>query len=236
MSRSVFLSITGINFIIFISLSGVEIFPRDYEYLRRKMVEEQIIKRGVKDRRVIKAMLKVERHKFVPFSQRAYAYEDRPLPIGYGQTISQPYIVAYMTEALNLEGDERVLEIGTGSGYQAAILAEIVKEVYTIEILEPLAKSAEKRLKNLGYKNIRVKCGDGYKGWPEYAPFEAIIVTAAPEEIPQELLKQLKAGGRMVIPVGSLYQDLYLIIKTEEGIKKKKLLPVRFVPMVKPEE
>lgn len=202
----------------------------EYYPLREKMVTEQIIARNVKDKKVLSAMLKVPRHEFVPENLKKFAYEDRPLPIGEDQTISQPYIVALMTELLELKGDERVLEIGTGSGYQAAILAEIAKEVYTIEIIPSLARSAEERLKRLGYKNIKVKIGDGYKGWQEYAPFDAIIVTAAPDHVPQPLVDQLKVGGRMVIPVGSMFQELKLITKNG-GIKERDIIPVRFVPM-----
>jgi len=197
------------------------------------MIKEQIISRGVKDPKVISAMEDVERHLFVPSRLTERAYDDGPLPIGYSQTISQPYIVAFMSEALNLEPDDVVLEIGTGSGYQAAILAEIVKKVYTIEILEPLAGQSRDRLKDLGYDNIEVKHGDGYLGWPEHAPFDKIIVTAAPYDIPMELVGQLKIGGKMIIPIGSFFQELYLITKTEDGFVKKALLPVRFVPMVK---
>jgi protein-L-isoaspartate(D-aspartate) O-methyltransferase len=200
------------------------------------MVQEQIIKRGIKDERVIKAMLTVKRHLFVPQEARDFAYEDRPLPIGHNQTISQPYIVAYMTEVSSLKFTDKVLEIGKGSGYQAAILAEIVKEVYTIEIIEPLAKESQRRLQDLDYKNITVKWGNGYKGWKEHAPFDAIIVTAAPNKLPEELVKQLKVGGKMVIPMGSFFQNLYLITKTEEGFDKKRLLPVAFVPMVTDKE
>lgn len=200
---------------------------------QRTMIEEQILSRGVKDPEVISAMQKVERHLFVPLLFRRFAYSDGPLSIGHDQTISQPYIVAFMTEALRLEQDDIVLEIGTGSGYQAAILAQIAKQVYTIEIIKPLADEARERLKTLGYKNIEVKHGDGYLGWPEYAPFDKIIVTAAPDEIPMELVKQLKVGGKMVIPIGSFFQELYLITKTKDGFTKKALLPVRFVPMVK---
>ncbi len=201
---------------------------------RQAMIEDQIKVRGVKDPQVLKAMLEVERHLFVPEKLKDSAYEDCPLPIGRGQTISQPYIVAYMTEALQLKKEDRVLEIGTGSGYQAAVLAEIVSDVYSIEIVEELAKTAQKRLKTLGYRNITVTHGDGYKGWPEHAPYDAIIVTAAPPEIPQELVKQLKIGGRMIVPTGSFSQKLQLITKTETGVKIKNLLPVRFVPMVHP--
>ncbi|HID11609.1 MAG TPA: protein-L-isoaspartate(D-aspartate) O-methyltransferase [Candidatus Latescibacteria bacterium] len=202
-----------------------------YARARERMVREQIEARGVKDSLVSAAMRKVPRHLFVPERHRGEAYADYPLPIGHGQTISQPYIVAYMTEALGLKGDEKVLEIGTGSGYQAAVLAEIVDSVFTIEIIPELARSAEKRLKALGYRNVFVRCGDGYKGWPEHAPFDAIIVTAAPDHIPQPLVDQLKVGGRMVIPIGNVFQQLVLIIKREKEVEKRPLLPVRFVPM-----
>jgi protein-L-isoaspartate(D-aspartate) O-methyltransferase len=203
----------------------------EYSFERRKMVSQQIIRRGVSDKKVLDAMRKVHRHEFVPEDMKPRAYEDNPLPIGEDQTISQPYIVAVMTELLGLKGGEKVLEIGTGSGYQAAVLAEIADEVYTIEIIESLAKSADERLKRLGYNNITVKYGDGYKGWKEHAPFDAVIVTAAPDHIPQPLVDQLKVGGRMVIPVGKFYQELKLLTKTEDGIKEKNMLPVRFVPM-----
>jgi len=199
---------------------------------RLRMVRDQIEARGVKDPRVLEAMRSVERHLFVPEREKPRAYNDTPLPIGYGQTISQPYIVAYMCEALELKGDEKVLEIGTGSGYHAAVLSLLAKEVFTIEILEPLAREAQKRLESLGYRNVKVKCGDGYKGWPEEAPFDAIIVTAAPPEIPEELVKQLKVGGKMVLPVGEEIQELVRVTKEEKGIKTERLLPVRFVPMV----
>jgi len=205
----------------------------DFYILRKKMIETQIEARGIKDKRVLEAMLKVERHKFVPESQKPFAYEDRPLPIGYGQTISQPYIVALMTELLELKGEEKVLEIGTGSGYQAAILAELAKEVYTIEIIEGLAKEAQKRLADLGYKNIKVKIGDGYLGWPEVSPFDAIVVTCAPEEIPPALIEQLKEGGKMVIPVGEFFQELKLVSKKEGKILIKNIIPVSFVPMIR---
>jgi protein-L-isoaspartate(D-aspartate) O-methyltransferase len=162
---------------------------------------------------------------------KSYAYEDSPLPIGENQTISQPYIVALMTELLGLKGGEKVLEIGTGSGYQAAVLAEIAKEVYTIEIIKYLADSADERLHRLGYKNVTVKYGDGYQGWEEHAPFDGIIVTAAPDHIPQPLVDQLKIGGRMVIPVGDTFQELKLIVKKDKNITEKNIVPVRFVPM-----
>jgi len=195
------------------------------------MVKAQIESRGVKDPLVLKAMRKVSRHLFVPKTYQEEAYADEPLPIGEGQTISQPYIVALMTELLGLKGGEKVLEIGTGSGYQAAILAEIAKEVYSVEIICPLAQRAESSLKELGYKNIIVKCGDGYQGWKEHSPFDGIIVTAAPDHIPQPLVDQLKIEGKLVIPVGDLFQELILVTKTEKGIKKENIIPVRFVPM-----
>jgi protein-L-isoaspartate(D-aspartate) O-methyltransferase len=195
------------------------------------MVETQIKARGVKEPRVLTAMLKVERHLFVPKHLQPTAYSDQPLPIGEGQTISQPYIVALMTELLELKGDEKVLEVGTGSGYQAAILAELAKEVYTIEIVEKLANSAEKLLLQLGYKNIRVKAGDGYLGWPEAAPFDAIIVTCAPDHIPKPLVDQLKEGGRMVIPVGEYTQELKKIVKRAGKLETTNAIPVIFVPM-----
>ncbi|HOW36279.1 MAG TPA: protein-L-isoaspartate(D-aspartate) O-methyltransferase [Candidatus Omnitrophota bacterium] len=203
---------------------------------RMSMVEAQIKQRGILDPQVLAAMLKVQRHLFVPEKYQSSAYEDYPLSIGHEQTISQPYIVAYMTEAAKLHKGDTVLEIGTGSGYQAAILAEIVGKVYTVELIESLADTAQKRLKDLGYQNIFVKQGDGYQSWKDNAPYDAIIVTAAPDSIPNALIDQLKPGGRMVIPVGSFHQELYLVTKTESGIDKKLLLPVRFVPMVKPKE
>jgi protein-L-isoaspartate(D-aspartate) O-methyltransferase len=202
-----------------------------YTATRKRMVDEQIVARNVKDKLVINAMLKVPRQKFVPEKLKDEAYDDNPLPIEEDQTISQPYIVALMTELLQLKGGEKVLEIGTGSGYQAAILAEIAKEVYTIEIIETLANSARERLLKLGYNNITVKYGDGYQGWKEYAPFDGIIVTAAPDHIPQPLIDQLKVGGRMVIPVGSIFQELKLITKAKEGVIEASIVPVRFVPM-----
>jgi len=204
----------------------------DARQKRVNMVDQQIRYRGIKDERVLQAMLAVPRELFVPEEYRDQAYEDYPLSIGHGQTISQPYIVAYMTEALHLSGDEKVLEIGTGSGYQAAVLSLCADSVFTIEIIEPLCLSAARLLKDLGYDNCHVRCGDGYAGWPKEAPFDAIIVTAAPREIPQTLVDQLARGGRMIIPVGSYYQHLVLITKDEEGrVARKKILPVRFVPM-----
>ena len=199
--------------------------------LREQMVREQLEARDIRNARVLAAMRKIERHKFVPQGIIDSAYDDSALPIGLGQTISQPYIVAYMTEALALRGDERVLEVGTGSGYQAAVLAEIAKEVYTIEIVPELAEQARSLLDSLAYKNIHIKAGDGYMGWLEYAPFDAITVTAAPDHVPQPLIDQLKPGGRMIIPVGHGEQDLLLIEKNESGITRRSTIPVRFVPM-----
>ncbi len=196
------------------------------------MVDAQIEARGVKDEKVLAAMRKVPRHLFVPENMKLYAYQDEPLLIGEGQTISQPYIVAYMSEALQLKGHERVLEVGTGSGYQAAILAEIVKEVFSVELLESLSLHAQDVLKKLSYKNIQFKIGDGTLGWKEHAPYDAIIVTAAPTKVPKALQDQLITGGRMVIPVGSAFQELVLITKEKRKLKKKKLLPVRFVPLI----
>ena len=205
---------------------------QDYSKIRETMVKTQLEARGIQDSGILAAMRKVPRHKFVPANQAAFAYEDRPLPIGYGQTISQPFIVAYMTEMVKLQAGHTVLEIGTGSGYQAAVLAEMVKQVYTIEIIEPLGKAAAERLKNLNYKNIEVKIADGYAGWKEHAPFDAIIVTAAAPYIPAPLKDQLKDGGRMIIPVGSPdgEQQLMLIEKSGNKYKTTSMLPVRFVP------
>ncbi|MFO7828410.1 MAG: protein-L-isoaspartate(D-aspartate) O-methyltransferase [Bacteroidales bacterium] len=219
-----------------ISVSAVSVvnFSDKYEKVRQRMVREQVVARGIKDQKVIQAMLNVPRHLFVPQTYERMAYEDRPVPIGEGQTISQPYIVALMTETLDLTEDMKVLEIGTGSGYQAAILAEIVKEVYTIEIIESLGSRAKQLLKDLKYQNIQFKIGDGYKGWSEYAPFDAIIVTCAPTDIPKPLKSQLKEGGRMIIPVGgSIVQELALLEKKGGKLKKKVVAPVRFVPMVR---
>lgn len=202
-----------------------------YQRAREAMVQQQIVARGVRDQQVLGAMRKIPRHLFVPPSMQPYAYRDSPLPIGYQQTISQPYIVAFMTEALGLKAADRVLEVGTGSGYQAAVLSVLVREVYSIEIVEPLATEAAERLKRLGYSNVRVRAGDGYRGWPEAAPFDAVIVTAAPDHIPQPLLDQLAPGGCLVVPVGKYFQTLTRIRRTTSGFKTEKLLPVRFVPM-----
>ena len=199
---------------------------------RARMVETQIAARGVRDPRVLDAMRKVPRHLFVDPSARGQAYEDHPVPIGNNQTISQPYIVALMTELLELPARARVLEIGTGSGYQSAVLGEIAAEVYSIEILPELAQAAAGKLKELGYTNVEVREGDGYRGWPEHAPFDGIVVTAAPERIPQPLVDQLAVGGRMVIPVGGFFQELKVFTKEKDGrVSEKDMIPVRFVPM-----
>ena len=202
------------------------------EQERLHMVSRQIEARGVRDSRVLEAMRKVPRHRFVPKAQRAYAYEDRPLPIAHGQTISQPYIVALMTELARVKPGDMVLEVGTGSGYQAAVLAEMGVKVFSIEIVEPLAKHAKATLSELGYgKRVEVRHGDGYAGWPERAPFDAIVVTAAPPKIPKPLKQQLKVGGRLVIPVGKHYQSLVRVTRTKDGFREESVLPVRFVPM-----
>src|SRR5947208_9946349 len=199
---------------------------------RQRMVQQQLMTRGITDARVLAAMAKMPREEFVPPESRAASYEDGPLQIGHGQTISQPYIVAFMTEQLRPKASDRVLEIGTGSGYQAAILAGLVKDVYTIEIIDALAKDAEATLRRLGYKNVHVRVGDGYRGWPEHAPFDAITVTCAPDHVPQPLIDQLKEGGRMIIPVGGFGdQELYLLQKKNGELQRRAVLPVRFVPM-----
>jgi protein-L-isoaspartate(D-aspartate) O-methyltransferase len=203
----------------------------EYNARRIAMVEDQIISRGVNDPAVLDAMRRVARHLFVPAEEIDYAYSDHPLPIGHNQTISQPYIVALMSELAKPTSKSKILEVGTGSGYQAAVLAEIVESVYTIEIIDPLSKSADKLLKKLGYKNIHCKVGDGYYGWKEQAPFDAIIVTAAPSVAPDPLLAQLKIDGRLIIPVGEVWQELVVITKTKKGYERKSVIPVRFVPM-----
>jgi protein-L-isoaspartate(D-aspartate) O-methyltransferase len=235
------LSFPGSRLRKFVSVVSAAVIPhavqagedKFWEGQREEMVRDQLRSRGISDERVLTAMGTVPRHEFVPGAARARSYEDGPLPIGYGQTISQPYIVAFMSQALQISPSDRVLEIGTGSGYQAAVLSPLVKEVYTIEIVKPLAERAAATLKRLGFDNVKVKAGDGYQGWPEEAPFDAIIVTCAPEDVPPALLDQLREGGRMVIPVGpeGEVQELVLLEKSVGALKKVDLLPVRFVPM-----
>jgi len=221
--------------LIILLLTHSSVLQDKFQKERESMVKTQIENRGIKDKSVLNAMRKVLRHEMVPSNVVNRAYTDGPLPIGYGQTISQPYIVAYMTEAINPKPEHKVLEIGTGSGYQAAVLAEIVKEVYTIEIVNELYESADKKLKQLGYKNIFCKAADGYYGWEEHAPFDAIVVTAAAEHIPPPLVEQLKDGGKMIIPVGApfLNQNLILVEKKGKEITTRSLLPVRFVPFTR---
>ena len=204
----------------------------DWTRARADMVRSQLRGRDIDEPRVLDAMGRVERHLFVPESARRNAYDDSPLPIGQGQTISQPYIVAFMTQALEVGPDQRVLEIGTGSGYQAAVLAELAKEIYTIEIVPELGEQARQTLARLGYKNVHVKIGNGYLGWPDHAPYDRVIVTAAPDEIPPALVDQLRIGGLMAIPVGVGDQELRILRRTDQGLRLTKTLPVRFVPMV----
>lgn len=201
---------------------------------REEMVRSQIVARGISSSRVIDAMQKVPRHRFVPNDYLLFAYSDQPLPIGEGQTISQPYVVAYMTESLDIQPGDKVLEIGTGSGYQAAVLAEMKTEVYSIELIGSLSENAGKILTELGYPEVHLKTGDGYQGWPEFAPFDAIIVTCSPGKIPAPLQQQLAEGGKMIIPVGELnsIQYLYLLEKVKGKIIQKNVMPVRFVPML----
>jgi protein-L-isoaspartate(D-aspartate) O-methyltransferase len=212
--------------------SGCTATAQDLDAARRRMVETQLRAEGIRSEPVLKAMGKVPRHLFVPTELRDRAYDNTPLPIGLGQTISQPFIVAYMTDALQLTGSETVLEIGTGSGYQAAVLAELVREVLTIEIVPHLADRARGALAEAGYSNVTVRTGNGYLGWPDRAPFQRIIVTAAPETVPQALVDQLAVGGIMVLPVGTLFQEIVVISKTPDGVAQKRTIPVRFVPMV----
>jgi len=250
MGTKIFVSFASFAFILFFLIS-LSVFAREKVYAmgdkngildeetfarqRKQMVEEQITNRGISDVRVLGAMETVPRHMFIPEKNRRFSYNDCPLPIGYGQTISQPYIVAFMTGLLQPGEDDVVLEVGTGSGYQAAILAKLVKQVYTVEIVEELGKEAQKRLKSMGFDNVEVKIGDGYQGWPEHAPFDGIIVTAAAKKVPQPLIEQLKPSGRMVIPVGGVFsvQELMLITKDASSkVIKKSIIPVRFVPLI----
>jgi protein-L-isoaspartate(D-aspartate) O-methyltransferase len=215
---------------------GTHADAQDYQAEARRMVEQQLRARGIADERVLAAMAKVRRHRYVPPDMQPGAYDDTPLAIGFGQTISQPYIVGFMTEALAIAPSDVVLEIGTGSGYQAAILGELAREVYTIELVPELAERARGTLEAEGYRNVHVRAGDGYQGWPEHAPFAKIIVTAAPEEVPAALVEQLAIGGTMILPVGPVggHQELRILTKTAQGAVTRHSLPVRFVPMVKP--
>jgi protein-L-isoaspartate(D-aspartate) O-methyltransferase len=210
---------------------GLQRAAADLETERLRMVDEQLRGRDIREPRVLDAMREVPRHLFVPESVRPRAYDDSPLPIGYNQTISQPYIVAFMTEALNVESSHRVLEIGTGSGYQAAVLSLLAGRVYTIEIVAPLADRARRTLTDLGYRNVEVRTGNGYLGWPEHAPYDRIMVTAAPDHVPPALVQQLKVGGLMAIPVGTVRQQLQILRRTPTAMETLSTLPVRFVPM-----
>jgi protein-L-isoaspartate(D-aspartate) O-methyltransferase len=236
--KRLFLKVTGLRFLflmppVFVFVAGCGAQENDFEYRRAQMVKTQIEDRGISDPKVLDAMRKVPRHRFVLHENISKAYNDYPLPIEEGQTISQPYIVAFMSEALKLKPTDKVLEIGTGSGYQAAILAEICDSVFTIEIFPKLTKKAKGIFIDLGYKNILCKTGDGYLGWPEHAPFDAIIVTCAPSKVPELLKNQLAEGGRMIIPVDEFYgQSLVLLEKRKGKLREEKVLPVRFVPMI----
>lgn len=220
-------------FLIFFIFFG-SIFCNDWEYKKKQMILT-LKEYGIRDNKILKVMEEIPRHKFVPENYQIYAYNDTPLPIGYGQTISQPYIVALMTELLEIQPQDKILEIGTGSGYQAAVLSKLAKEVYTIEIIEELCQRAQKTLKELKYENITVICGDGYKGYKTKAPYDKIIVTAAPEKLPEELLNQLKEKGILVTPIGKTQeiQYLYKFTKNKDKLLEEKIIPVRFVPMVK---
>jgi protein-L-isoaspartate(D-aspartate) O-methyltransferase len=204
---------------------------RDWQSERARMIDEQLKARDIRDERVLSAMATVPRHLFIPESARGGAYGDFPVPIGHGQTISQPYIVAFMTQALDVDPTHRVLEIGTGSGYQAAVLSMLAKEVFTIEIIGPMAERARTTLMDLGYRNVEVRTGNGYQGWPEHAPYDRIIVTAAPDDVPPALVQQLKIGGLMAIPVGVVHQELRILRRVPTGMETITTLPVRFVPM-----
>ena len=230
------LALIALAFLVFGGARACHSSPPDWKALREQMVAQQIEARGVEDPRVLTAMRSVPRHRFVPEPDRGRAYQDRPLPIGHRQTISQPYIVAVMTELLEPKPGDRILEIGTGSGYQAAILSGLVNKIYSVEIIPELAETARITLAAGGYQNVQVITGDGYAGLPEHAPFDGIIVTAAPEKVPEPLIEQLAVGGRLVIPVGGWSQDLRVLERTEEGIRTTKLFPVRFVPLVRSED
>ncbi len=228
--------VRGCGWVYWLGLVVLTIVPSSaqqdaFQLEREAMIESQLVERGIAEDRVLEAMRRVPRHLFVPSDVQAQAYADRPVQIGFGQTISQPYIVGLMAELLDLQPGDRVLEIGTGSGYLAAVLSLLAAEVYTIEIIDSLGERARDHLQRLRFDNVHVRIGDGYQGWPEAAPFDAIVLTAAPEKIPQPLIDQLAVGGRMVVPVGSYFQDLELISKTEEGLERRKVAPVRFEQM-----
>jgi protein-L-isoaspartate(D-aspartate) O-methyltransferase len=227
------LALIGLGLLILVGARDCNSSPPDWSVLREEMVKQQIEARGVTNPRVLEAMRRVPRHLFVPEAHRGKAYRDHPLPIGHGQTISQPYIVAVMTELLDPQPGDRVLEIGTGSGYQAAVLSRLVAKVYTIEIIPELAEGARIALAAEGHENVEVITGDGYGGLPDRAPFDGIIVTAAPEKVPEPLIEQLAEGGRLVIPVGGWSQDLRVLERTEEGIRTRTIFPVRFVPLTR---
>jgi protein-L-isoaspartate(D-aspartate) O-methyltransferase len=231
MARFRYLSIILVVVVCAQDAIGVQPASDEFGAERRRMVGEQLKGRNIRAARVLDAMLRVPRHLFVPESLRWKAYSDSPLPIGYDQTISQPYIVAFMTQALEVQSNHRVLEIGTGSGYQAAVLSLLADTVYTIEIVAPLASRARRTLADLGYRNIEVRTGNGYLGWPEHAPYDRIMVTAAPDEVPPALVQQLKVGGLMAIPVGTVRQELRVMRRTTTGMETLATLPVRFVPM-----
>lgn len=217
--------------VAFFSGSNGQRGSRDWDAERRRMVDQQMRARDITSQRVLDAMRAVPRHQFVPESRRDEAYEDSPIAIGHGQTISQPYIVAFMTQALDVQPEHAVLEIGTGSGYQAAVLSLLARQVYTIEIVPPLAERAREALTQGGYRNVEVRTGNGYLGWPEHAPYDRIMVTAAPDEVPDALVQQLKVGGLMAIPVGVVFQELRILRRTDTGMDLLRTLPVRFVPM-----
>ena len=218
--------------IALLAVSPISAAAQDYGLQRRAMVDEQIRQRGIREREVLKAMEQVPRHLFVPESVRPKAYEDEALPIGPGRAIYQPYVVALMTSLLDLDRGDKVLEVGTGTGYHAAILSRIAREVYSIEIDSTAASQASKRLAGLGYPNVFVRHGDGYQGWPDKGPFDAILLSVAPPRVPKPLIDQLRVGGKMVVPVGGFFQDLMVITKTADGLEKSKIIPVRLQPMV----
>jgi protein-L-isoaspartate(D-aspartate) O-methyltransferase len=232
MTVNVFVGAALLSFAVACAADGMgQQEARGYDAERGRMVDHQLRARDIKDPRVLDAMRRVPRHEFVPEDRRAQAYLDSPLPIGHGQTISQPYIVAFMTQALEVQPEHTVLEIGTGSGYQAAVLAVLARDVYSIEIVAPLADRARETLARLGYRNVHTRTGNGYLGWPEHAPFDRVMVTAAPDEVPPALVDQLKVGGLMAIPVGTLVQELRILRRTSTGTETLSTLPVRFVPM-----